>query len=286
MVKISERQEKVRLLRGEHIVELNVRIWEPEGSQKSLLCVHGFAATSWDFSILAETMVKSGFTVIAPDMIGRGKSSFLGDPDAYTVRSYVTCIEATSQFEKPEKYHLGTSWGGVILLAYLASTRWTSRGIVLNDVFLESDEAVTELRSLIADEAMRAFPDRNAAASHVLATRNLGFLDGERRDAFLDNLLMQVGDAWRVRYDPAVTAHFDRRPTFSLLSMMSQLPVPTLLAYGKDSPYANSPHLETLTKINPRLTVLNNLDDGHPPSLMKPAQVLQIAGFLAQAGAA
>ncbi|MFY0633710.1 MAG: alpha/beta fold hydrolase [Vannielia sp.] len=286
MVKITEREETVRLLRGAHVVELSVRIWEPEGSEKSLLCIHGFAANSWDFSVLAETMVKSGFTVIAPDMIGRGRSSFLGDPDAYSVRSYVTCIEAVSQFEKAEKYHLGTSWGGVILLAYLASTRWASRGIVLNDVFLESDESVTKLRGMIADEVNRAFPDRDAAEAHVLATRNLEFLEGDRREAFLDNYIMQVNGAWRLRYDPAVTAHFDTRPNFSLLGMMSQLPVPTLMAYGRNSPYANSPHLDTLSKINPRLTVLNDLDDGHPPSLMKPAQVLQIAGFLAQAHAA
>ena len=52
--------------------------------------------------------------------------------------------------------------------------------------------------------------------------------------------------------------------------------------FGKDSPYANDPRNIKIAKANSNVTVLKSMLDTHPPSLMKPDQILTISGYLGQ----
>jgi pimeloyl-ACP methyl ester carboxylesterase len=227
-------------------------------------------------------LVKSGITVIAPDIIGRGQSSFIGQPEAYTLRNYIACIAAAARFTKPQSCHLGTSWGGIILVAYLASCNWRTHGVVLNDIPIESDADLKNFRSLLAEESSRSFESREEAADYLLSSRALGFLEGERREKLLDSRLMQIGDGWRMRYDPAVAAPFSNNNEFSLVRTLTALARPVLMTFGTESPYAVNAKVDDIAAANPNITILKGLDDPHPPSLMKTSQILQVSGFLAQ----
>ena len=92
MIRKIERIETIGVLLGDNLVDVSVRIWEPKDSKSAIICIHGFGGTSEDFAPLAETLVKVGITVIAPDMFGRGLSSFFGIPDAYNLRIQLTAI--------------------------------------------------------------------------------------------------------------------------------------------------------------------------------------------------
>lgn len=276
------RTEVTGIVLGDVMADLHIRIWEPLESQRSVLCLHGFAGTGQDFEVLAETLVQSGITVIAPDLIGRGASSFLGDDKAYSLRAYIACVAAAARFQKPQACHLGTSWGGIILLAWLGAAGWPSRGVVLNDVPLQSSPAVQGFREALEAEAFRAFDSLEEAGDYVIASRSMGFLEGALRQRFIQSRVMQVGGVWRMRYDPAVAAAYGMAVQFSLLRTLAAMPVPGLLAYGAQSPYAADPDLPGIVAENPRLQVLAGLDDPHPPSLMKLSQVLPVAGFFGQ----
>ncbi|MBA3910930.1 MAG: hypothetical protein C0524_13910 [Rhodobacter sp.] len=276
------RTEVVGVALGDVMAEMAVRIWEPANSTRSALCLHGFAGTGQDFEMLAETLAQTGVTVIAPDMIGRGKSSFLGRDSAYSLRAYMACISVAAQFQKAEAAQLGTSWGGLILLAWLAATGWRSRGLVLNDVPLQSGPVVQGFRTALKEEALRAFPSFDAAAAHVIASRRMGFLDPAAQRRFAESRVMEIGGQWRMAYDPAVAAEYGMDVAFSMLRPLSQAPVPVLMAYGAESPYAADPDLPALAAANPRLQLLMGLDDPHPPSLMKLGQILQVAGWFGQ----
>lgn len=284
MKEVTERREVLGIVHESSLIQVSVRIWEPSDSDKSIICVHGFAGTGWDFSIPARTLTKSGYTLIAPDIIGRGESSFLGDEGLYNLRNYVACIDATSKFEKANKFHLGTSWGGVILLIYLATRKIKSKGLILNDIPIDSDENLKRFRALLADEAKKFFTSREEAEEYLISSRSMGFLNGADRDAFLQSRLMKVGDTWRMKYDPAIVGNFGNRGEFSLYNILAELTVPTLMTFGEESPYAGSPRLSELQAANSNITIVKNMDDPHPPSLMKLNQILQVAGFLAQCG--
>ncbi len=278
----TERTETMGIVMGDVLVDLNIRIWEPQNSQKSVTCIHGFAGNGQDFEMLAETLVKSGITVIAPDLIGRGDSSFIGHPEAYTLRNYIACIAAATRYSKPQSCHLGTSWGGIILVGYLASCNWRTSGVVLNDVAIESDAALKNFRRLLAEESLRSFDSRKDAADYLVESRSMAFLEPDRRERFLDSRLMQVGDYWRLRYDPAVAAPFSNDTEFSLIRTLKSVTFPTLMTFGSDSPYFANPKNDEIANANPNITLLPGLDDPHPPSLMKTSQILQVAGFLSQ----
>lgn len=280
---IQETTRRALLRIGDLVVEIHVREWRPEKPRMTLLCVHGFAGTGQDFAILARGLGKSGIAVVAPDIIGRGQSSFLGQERLYSLRAYIACMEAAAQGLTGPVCHLGSSWGGVILLGYLASRGWASEGLILNDVPLESDASLKEFRAFLGREAMQEFPDREAALAHVTETRGLGFLAQAEREEVAGARIMQIGGKWRMRYDPAVAGPRQSRTEFSLKRTLVALRVPTLMAFGSRSPYATSPMLADISA-NPAITMVADLDDGHPPSLMKPAQVLTLAGFLAQCG--
>lgn len=275
------RMEVVGVALGDVVAEMAVRIWEPAGSTRSVLCLHGFAGTGADFERLAETLAQTGITVIAPDLIGRGKSSFLGDDKAYSLRAYMACLTVAAQFQKPEAAHLGTSWGGLILALWLSAGGWRTRGVLLNDVPLQSGPVVQGFRSALRDEALRSFASFDAAAEHVIRTRSMGFLDADAQRRFAESRVMEVGGLWRMAYDPAVAADYGD-VAFSILRMLAGAPVPVLLAYGAESPYAADPDLPALLESNRNLHLLRGLDDPHPPSLMKLGQILQVAGWFGQ----
>jgi hypothetical protein len=63
---------------------------------------------------------------------------------------------------------------------------------------------------------------------------------------------------------------------------LKRLRMPTLMLFGNQSPYVTHPELDGIPTANPNVTVLRDLDDPHPPSLMKVPQILQVTGFLSQ----
>ena len=283
---MTARVERLGVALGDVVAEMAVRVWEPPGSTRSVLCLHGFAGTGQDFEMLAETLVAKGTTVIAPDMIGRGQSSFLGRDTAYTLRSYMTCLTVAARLQKPDACHLGTSWGGLLLLPWLAGGGSKSRGLVLNDVPVKSGPTVQGYRTALQAEAAMSFPSFKAAADHVITSRSMGFLTGPARQRFVESRVMQIGPVWRMRYDPAVAADYGLEVGFSLHRTLALAKMPVLMAYGADSPYATEPDLQTIAASNPRIRLLLGLDDPHPPSLMKSDQIAQIADWFATCFAA
>jgi alpha-beta hydrolase superfamily lysophospholipase len=84
--RVSKRIERVRLRVGNQPAEIALHIWEPPNAKRTTICVHGFAGTGGDFGPLAETLTQQGIRVIAPDLFGRGRSSFLKNARHYNLR--------------------------------------------------------------------------------------------------------------------------------------------------------------------------------------------------------
>ena len=278
----TERVETIGVLIGDLFVDVSVRIWQAENAKSSVVCVHGFAGTSNDFAPLAETLVKSGISVIAPDMFGRGNSTFFLDASLYTLRIQLLALEITKRYQMTNNCFLGTSWGGLMTLAYVASIGWETNGVILNDCPIQANSTVQGLRAQLSKEALQVFETREEAAQYVLSSRAMDFLDGPWRARFIESRILKVADKWRLNYDPALADTLRTNAPFSVEELLKEARRPILMNFGTQSPYVIDPLNDQIAQANPNITLLKSMSDPHPPSLMKNDQILIIAGFLSR----
>ena len=64
--------------------------WGDPACDQVVLCVHGLTRQGRDFDPLAIALVRRGYRVICPDLVGRGRSDWLRDPDDYALPQYAT----------------------------------------------------------------------------------------------------------------------------------------------------------------------------------------------------
>ncbi|HEU4820574.1 MAG TPA: alpha/beta hydrolase [Qipengyuania sp.] len=100
-----------------------------------VLCLHGLTRNARDFEDLAPHIAQQGWRVIVPEMRGRGRSAYAADPASYAVPTYVGDLEALLRQEEIERFvAIGTSMGGLMIMATAASAPERLAGVVLNDV--------------------------------------------------------------------------------------------------------------------------------------------------------
>ena len=94
--------------------------WGDPSNPRVLVCVHGVTRVSDDFDALAAAM-SDRYRVICPDVVGRGRSSWLKDPTYYAVPQYVSdMVTLMARLDVAQVDWLGTSMGALIGLGLAA----------------------------------------------------------------------------------------------------------------------------------------------------------------------
>jgi pimeloyl-ACP methyl ester carboxylesterase len=150
---------------------LFARIWRPAAPNGCVLyCVHGVASTGADFAFLGRYLGRRGYTVIAPDLVGHGRSTGLGGANAYgTGTTTRTLIALTRHYagEGGEMAFLGSSGGATQLALFLASTGAAARAVVLNDFALEWSPRLRTGAQRFVRQLTRRFDTLAAAKAHL-----------------------------------------------------------------------------------------------------------------------
>jgi alpha-beta hydrolase superfamily lysophospholipase len=273
------RVERQGVALGEVVAEMAVHVWEPPGSTRSVLCLHSYLGTGLDFQPLAKMLAGSGITVIAPDLMGRGQSSFPGPGAALSLRAVLVCLSVAAALQKPAACQLGSIWGGIVLLSWLAATGYRSRGLVLDDVPLAPGPAVSRLRTAAREEIGWTSRDPDLAVEEVTAGRV--FADDAERRAFAAARLMQFDGVWRRKLDPGLALSEVLETDFDLVPPLAAAPMPVLWLPGPDTADTNPAGLAALSAANPRLCTLPGLSRGGSNNLSDGAGIGAVAGFLA-----
>ena len=259
-----------------------VRIWRPAGTPRAtVFCLHGFTGNGADFDYLAAFLCRNGFLVICPDLLGRGRSAYLGS--GYDINLYSKCLRALGEFAGTENHFIGTSWGGTILLLFLHMTRSKAAKIVLNDVPMLGGPKVDAMRNEVMKESTLAFETRAAAKDYVGATRAvMGPVEEAVFNRYVENRIAASQDGFRLAYDPATTGNFGAMTgrEYDLFPIAAKIDARILLMYGRDSHFIDRQAIDRVRVIRPDLGVVDNIDAGNPPSLMTLDQALLILGFL------
>lgn len=259
-----------------------VRIWRPAGTPRAtVFCLHGFTGNGADFDYLATFLCRNGFLVICPDLLGRGRSAYLGS--GYDINLYSKCLRALGEFAGTENHFIGTSWGGTILLLFLHMTRSKAAKIVLNDVPMLGGPKVDAMRNEVMKESTLAFETRAAAKNYLTATRAvMGPVEEAVFKRYVENRIAASQDGFRLAYDPATTGNFGAMTgrEYDLFPIAAKIDARILLMYGRDSHFIDRQAIDRARAIRPDLGLVDNIDAGNPPSLMTLDQALLILGFL------
>jgi pimeloyl-ACP methyl ester carboxylesterase len=259
-----------------------VRIWRPAGTPRAtVFCLHGFTGNGADFDYLATFLCRNGFLVICPDLLGRGRSAYLGS--GYDINLYSKCLRALGEFAGTENHFIGTSWGGTILLLFLHMTRSKAAKIVLNDVPMLGGPKVDAMRNEVMKESTLAFETRAAAKNYLSATRAvMGPVEEAVFNRYVENRIVASQDGFRLAYDPATTGNFGAMTgrEYDLFPIAAKIDARILLMYGRDSHFIDRQAIDRTRVIRPDLGLVDNIDAGNPPSLMTLDQALLILGFL------
>ena len=262
-------------------LKMAYRVWgdRPE----TLLCVHGLTRNGRDFDTLAEHLSER-YTVICPDMIGRGHSDWAESAEQYQLGTYVRDILGLlAQVGATEIDYLGTSMGGLIGMALASQPGTPVRRLILNDAPPEVSE---EALQGIADYA-RAFPHtfatlEEAEAKYRATYVGLGRLSEAQWHKFtLDSVHRTADGRWESAYDPKIIDTQDSPPGgLDVWDLYKAIRCPVLELRGAESPIVSPQVADKLRQV-PGTTVVEIEGCGHAPPLVSEDQIQIVADFLA-----
>jgi pimeloyl-ACP methyl ester carboxylesterase len=251
----------------------------------ALVMWHGLARTGRDFDTLA-CHLADRFRVICPDTIGRGWSSWSGDPDAdYTLPAY--CAQATALLDGlgVERCRwIGTSMGGLIgMLLAAGPLKGRIERLVMNDVGPRLNaEAIQRIRAYVT--TMPSFATMSEYETFLrVVYAPFGSMTEHEWKVMLETSARRRDDGRiTAHYDPQVMQVFARSAgdEVDLWPAYDAIECPTLLLRGAMSDLLLPEAAQEMTGRGPRATLVTIPGCGHAPALNTPEQIAVVDAFL------
>ncbi|WP_170385278.1 alpha/beta fold hydrolase [Ruegeria atlantica] len=245
------------------------------GSGIPLLCLAGLTRCSQDFSHLAPHV--TDLRMITMDYRGRGKSDHDPDYMNYNVlRESHDVIELLDHLGLDRVVVLGTSRGGLIVMALAASHPDRLAGVILNDVGPVIEPAgIAKIMDYVGKPPMSATYDDAALAMQNTMQHQFPDVSLERWRQQVEIQYEQTDEGLALRYDPALrTALLDQAAagaTPDLWMFFEVLrDIPTGVIRGANSDVLGKDTLIEMHKRHPGLISAEIPDRGHVPFLDEP----------------
>lgn len=262
--------------------------WGREADPNVLICVHGLTRVSDDFDALAAALC-GRFRVICPDMVGRGRSSWLEDPRYYTLPVYVSdSLNLIASAQAETVAWLGTSMGGLIGMAIAATQAGVVHKLVLNDVGPAlSPVALSRIGNYVGQQTEFATFEEAAAYVRQLSA-SFGPHDEKQWTTLAKNVLRKTPKGmWKRNHDPSIALAFRsqteamrRQSERMLWTAYDSISCPTLLVRGAESDLLTSATAFEMTQRGPRAALVELEGVGHAPMFMHAEQIELVAAFL------
>ncbi len=261
--------------------------WGDPKNPDVLVCVHGVTRVSDDFDALAAAMADR-YRVICPDVVGRGRSSWLTDPRFYVVPQYVSdMVTLIARLDVPQVDWFGTSMGALIGMGLASLPDAPVRRMLMNDVGPTLNfDALTRIGEYIGHDVR--FGGYDEARDYV---RSISAPFGPHTDAEWDKLARDVlrqeaGGRWRRHYDPALALAFRtltvdhaKQGEAALWAAYDAIRCPVLLVRGGESDLLTRETAQQMTMRGPRATLVELPGVGHAPTFMHDDQIAVARSF-------
>jgi pimeloyl-ACP methyl ester carboxylesterase len=261
--------------------------WGDADNPRVVVCVHGLSRQGRDFDTLARDLADH-CRVVCPDVVGRGRSDWLGDPMGYAVPAYVAdMVTLLARLDATQVDWVGTSMGGLIGMGLAGLPGSPLRRLVLNDVGpAVAWPAIQRIQGYLGQPAHWRSVEE---AADALWTISQGFGPHTREQwlALTRSQLVADGDGFKPHYDPAIalpvramTPEIAAAGEAMLWQTYDRIACPTLLLRGAESDLLSVATAQAMTQRGPRAQLVEFAGVGHAPMLVQPEQRRVVADFL------
>jgi pimeloyl-ACP methyl ester carboxylesterase len=256
--------------------------WGRPDAARTIVCVHGLTRNGRDFDHLA-TALQDHARVICPDMVGRGLSDPLHDPEQYALPTYVAhMLQLFDQLELRQVDWVGTSMGGLIGMGVAASGAPVHR-LVLNDIGPFIPKAALGRINMHLGLSL-SFASLEVLEAH-LREIHAGFgplSDAEWRHLAEHSASRRGDGTFRLNYDQRLAEPMKRGPIadIDLWPVWEQVRCPVLVLRGTQSELLLAATAEEMTRRGPGAEVVEIDGTGHAPALMAKDQIAIVRDWL------
>lgn len=247
-----------------------------------VICVHGLTRNGRDFDNFADAL-HTERQVFCPDIIGRGKSDWLGDPSFYGYPQYVSDMAAMiARTYSNDVDWIGTSMGGIIGMFIAAMPNSPIRRLVLNDI--------GPIIPLVAMQRICSYLSETPEFADIGETekymRQIYTSFGPINDKDWKHMATYGTHALQngklaLAYDPAIARNMEIISSdVDIWAVYDKITCPTLVLRGATSDILSAEVAEQMTKRGPNAKLVTFNDCGHAPSLMNADQIKIVADFI------
>ncbi len=255
--------------------------WGEADNPQVLVCVHGVTRVSDDFDHLAEAL-SDRYRVICPDVVGRGRSSWLKNPQYYAVPQYVSdMVTLLARLDVPQVDWFGTSMGALIGMGLAALPDAPVRKMIMNDVGPNLNfTALMRIGEYIAKEVRFSSFEQGRDYIRTIAASFGPHTDEEWNKLARDVLREGSDGQWRRHYDPALAVGFSglteanvKQNEQALWAAYDAITCPVLLVRGSESDLLTTDTAYQMTQRGPRAELVELPGIGHAPTFMHADQI-------------
>lgn len=272
--------------------QMSYKEWGDAENPNVLVCVHGVTRVADDFDNLAQSLCKD-YRVVAPDVVGRGRSGKLRNPQLYRIPQYVSDMvtllaRVLANGGQQSVDWFGTSMGGLIGMGLASLPDSPIRKLVLNDIGPTLDwTAIQRIGDYIAQEVR--FPTFEAGAEFVkMVSVTFGpHSDAEWRKLAADVLRQDKDGSWVRHYDmglaqpfQSVTPESAKADEAALWAAYDAIRCPTLLVRGEHSDLLSRETAQMMTERGPLAKLVEIPGVGHAPTFLHDDQIAIAKDFL------
>ncbi|WP_228893126.1 alpha/beta fold hydrolase [Pseudoduganella aquatica] len=289
---IEPKIKSVQCISPSGLHQMSYKEWGDEDNPDVLLCVHGVTRVGDDFDNMARALA-GDYRVVAPDVVGRGRSGRLRNPELYRLPQYVADMvtlvaRVTARGPRSTVDWFGTSMGGLIGMGLASLPDSPISKLVLNDIGPVLDpDALQRIGDYIGQHLR--FPTFEQGAQFV---RDVSAPFGEHTDEewhkLAADVLRQDNDGqWVRHYDMGLAQPFRsatpesaRADEAMLWAAYDAIRCPTLLVRGANSDLLSPATALSMTQRGPKATLVEIPDVGHAPTFLHDDQIAIARKFL------
>jgi pimeloyl-ACP methyl ester carboxylesterase len=262
----------------EKIIDINGVHYTKHGAGPPVILVHGFAASNYDWVYLEPELVKSGYLVFSPDLIGHGSS--IGSTQK-TVLTFDNIYQNFSDWNQSQNYDqeitlIGHSLGGLVALNYAIQNPSSVRVLILLNPYYSKKQLNRFLRYVSGNPGLyrKALQVAPSWLIHTIISLDFrGYVhyeDRTRRQKAED----VTRAAPEIVYIPGSIPQFSDR--------LPEVQSPTCVIWGTKDPTLNPKSFPELVNRLPNATSVPLDGTGHQPHLSQSEQTNRIVvNFLA-----
>ncbi len=282
------KRKSVQCLSPAGLHRISYKEWGDFDNPNVLVCVHGITRVSDDFDVLAQAL-SDHYRVICPDIVGRGQSDRLPNPQFYQVPQYVSdMVTLLARLDVETVDWFGTSMGGLIGMGLASMPNNPIRKLILNDVGPSLNlEAIARIGDYIGQDVRFDTFDEAAAYIREVSISFGAHTEAQWHKLAADVLKKNQDGKWIRHYDlnlsvpvKAITPELAVAAQAMLWKAYDAITCQTLLVRGGDSDLLSIAAAQEMTQRGPHAQLIEIAGVGHAPTFVQPEQIAIARNFL------